>query len=68
MNPLLALIPNKNQGLKIQASDSLDSPVETEDRKSTGVDGKTHSKPTTVLASASVINAIDHRPSNAEDR
>lgn len=49
-----------------QPIESFDSPVETEDRKSTEVDGMTHSKPTTVLAPASVINTIDHQPSAAE--
>ena len=51
-----------------QAHESFDSPRRIEDRKSTGVDGRTHSNPTTVLASASVINAIGHQPTDAKEQ
>jgi hypothetical protein len=49
-----------------RTNESFDSPVETEDRKSTGVDGMTLSKPTTVPAPASVITTVNHPPSAAE--
>jgi hypothetical protein len=49
-----------------QTSESFDSLVRIKERKSTGVDGRTHSKPTTVLAPASVVKKIDHHPTDAE--
>lgn len=48
------------------ASDSFDSRVRSEEWKPTEVDGRTHSKPTTVLAPASVITSVNHPPSAAE--
>lgn len=50
----------------LRANELFGCPVETEDRKLTGVDSRTHSKPTTVLAPASVIDSVDHHPSAAE--
>ncbi len=47
-------------------SESFDSLVGIENRKSTEVVGKKPSKPTPVLANPSVINSSDHQPFEAE--